>query len=56
MKPDGELIDKADNMIKEGVNGLVGLNLGTIKKDYDIKNMQKLLDLCSDVQALKSNY
>lgn len=54
MKPDGELIGKADSMIKEGVNGLIGLNLNAIKKDYDTKNIQKLLDMCSDVAALKS--
>lgn len=56
MKPDGELIGKADTMIKEGVNGLIVLNLTAIKKDYDTKNIQKLLDLCSDVTALKSNH
>lgn len=56
MKPDGELIGKADTMIKEGVNGLIVLNLTAIKKDYDTKNIQKLLDLCSDVAALKSNH
>jgi hypothetical protein len=43
-------------MIKEGVNAIVNLNFSTVKKQYESKGFIKLLDICADVQNIKSSY
>jgi len=54
MKGDGELKSKADEMIKEGVDSVISLNMSVIKKQYEQKTLQKLVDICADIPGIRS--
>jgi hypothetical protein len=43
-------------MIKEGISSIISLNFTPIKKTYEAKGLAKLLDICAEIQNIKSSY
>lgn len=55
MKAEGLFKEQAEKMIKEGIFSIVNLNMVTVKKQYEFKSLEKLLDICADCELIKSN-